>query len=65
MIHQAPNMVSPASQDAMNAVRAAKQLYKWGPYATNRFVENRDIKRMFLIASINELDMGIKRTLNQ
>ncbi len=64
MIHQAPSLLgAPASQDAMNAVRAAKSRNKWGAYSTNQFVKNRGIKDMFLIASINEIEMDIRKQL--
>jgi len=54
MIHQAPNYMAPASQDAMNAVKAAKHARQWGARATAQFVVKRNIDAMFLIALKNE-----------
>jgi len=54
MVHQAPNYMAPASQDAMNAVRAAKHLKQWGMRATVQFVVKRNIEDMFIMALHNE-----------
>ena len=58
MVHQAPNYMAPASQDAMNAVRAAKHFEQWGWYATTQFVNKRNIARMFRTALLNEFNLG-------
>jgi hypothetical protein len=55
------NQTSKASSEAMAAVRAAKNIYKWGRYATDRFVNKRCTRYMYTLALLNEIDMELKK----